>query len=349
MTYPDSGPTTVASLRSAHWTALPPAPIAAYDPTTRVWTKLPAAPITARAGADYVWTGSLLFIWGSYADRTDSVADGAVYDPATRRWAALPLPPFSGIGPSAAVWTGSAVVLLTSPRAQPSGNGPEVVYAQSYDPTRNAWTPLPKLALPPDHGLGELSAVAVDRRVFTWEMWSHTVAKPDGSSTTSGVDAYQLDTETTQWSSNTLAPKGSSGVLGPLWTGREILVPTLSIWCGGCAGPPSINASGVRMDPRSSTVRSLPHGPVSDLNASYVWTGAVVLGVGADAEVGSARPGDTAAWNPRTNAWTSLPRAPLAGQDPVAVWTGTSLLVWGTLYAAGGSTSSATTGLRLGQ
>ncbi len=108
-----------------------------------------------------------------------------------------------------------------------------------------------------------------------------------------------------------------------------------------------INASGVRMDPRSSTLRPLPHGPVSDLNASYVWTGAVLLGVGANAEVGSARPGDTAAWDPGTNAWTALPRAPLAGQDPVTVWTGTSLLVWGPLYAPGGSTSSATTGLRL--
>jgi hypothetical protein len=240
---------------------------AAYDPATRVWTKLAAAPISARAGADYVWTGSLLFIWGSYADRTDSVADGAVYDPATRRWTTLPPPPFSGLGPSAAVWTGSAVVLLTSPRAEPSGGGPEVVYAQSYDPARNAWTPLPKLGLPPNHGLGELSAVAVGGHVFTWAMWSHTVAKPDSSSTMSGVDAYQLDTGTTQWSRNTLAPKGYS-VLGPLWTGREILVPTLSIWCGGCAGAPSINASGARMDPRSSTLQSLPHGPVSDLNAS---------------------------------------------------------------------------------
>lgn len=378
--YPATGPTTVAGLRTAHWNALPPAPIAvrggaggawtgtrmlvwggsdgnrsyadgtAYDPASRVWTKLSAAPISGRAGADYVWTGRLLFIWGSYADRTDSVADGAVYDPATRRWTTLPPPPFSGLGPSAAVWTGSTVVLLTSPRAaEPSGNGPEIVYAQSYDSARNAWTPLPKLELPADHGLGELSAVAVGGHVFMWAMWSHTVAMPNSSSGTSGVDAYQLDTATTQWSRNTLAPGDSSGVLGPLWTGREILVPTLSTWCGGCAGPARINASGVRIDPRASTIRSLPHGPVSDLNASYVWTGAVVLGVGANAQVGSAKPGDTAAWDPGTNAWTTLPRAPLAAYDPVAVWTGTSLLVWGTLYAPGRSTtSSATTGLQFG-
>ena len=379
VTYPVSGPTTVAALRTAHWNPLPPAPIAArggavgvwtgtrllvwggsdgnrpyadgaaYDPAARVWTKLPAAPISGRAGADYVWTGSLLFIWGSYSDLTDSVTDGAVYDPATARWTTVPPPPFSDLGPSAAVWTGSTVVLLTSPRAGPSGNGPDIVYAQSYDPTRNVWTPLPTLALPPDHGLGELSAVAVGGHVFTWAMWSHTVAKPNSSSTTSGVDSYQLDASTMQWSRNTLAPGDSSGVLGPLWTGREILVPVLSTWCGGCAGPARINASGVRIDPRTSTMRPLPHGPVSDLNANYVWTGAVVLGIGANAQVGSARPGDTAAWDPGRNAWTTLPRAPLAADDPVAVWTGTSLLVWGALFAPGGSsTSSATTGLSFG-
>lgn len=85
------------------------------------------------------------------------------------------------------------------------------------------------------------------------------------------------------------------------------------------------------------------------LIASYVWTGAVVLGVGTTVEAGSAGPGDAAAWDPGTNAWTPLPPAPLAGQDPVAVWTGTSLLVWGTLYTSNGSKLSATTGLRLGQ
>ena len=379
VTYPATGPTTVAALRTAAWSALPPAPIAvrgsavgvwtgtqmlvwggsdgdryyadgaAYDPATRVWTRLPAAPISGRAGADYVWTGRLLFIWGSYGDRTDSVADGAVYDPATRRWTTLPPPPFSGLGQSAAVWTGSTVVLLTSPqRAEPSGNGADVVNAQSYDPARNAWTPLPKLVLPRDHGLGELSAVAVDGHVFTWAMWSHTVGSANSSSTSFGVDSYQFDTATTRWSRNTLVPGDSNGMLGPLWTGREIVVPTLSQWCGGCAGPPRINASGVRMDPRASTMRPLPHGPASDLNASYVWTGAVVLGVGANVQVGSAGPGDTAAWNPGTNAWTTLPRAPLAADAPVAVWTGTSLLIWGTLFPPGASTSSSTTGLRLG-
>ena len=378
VTYPAGGPTTVAALRTAHWNALPPAPIAvrngavgawtgtqmivwggsdghrsyadgaAYDPATRVWTKLPAAPISARAGADYVWTGSVLFVWGSAADRTDSVAGGAVYDPATRRWTTLPPPPFSGLGPSAAVWTGSTVVLLNSPRAEPSGNGPDIVYAQSYDPARNAWTPLPTLGLPPDHGIAELSAVAVGGHVFSWAMWSHTVQYLNNSTTASGVDAYQLDTGTTQWS-RTLAPTGDSGVRGPLWTGREIVVPTLSTWCGeGCTGPLRLNASGARMDPRSSTSRPLPHGPVSDLTATYVWTGAVVLGVGANAGMGSARPGDTAAWDPATNTWTALPGAPLAGQDPVTVWTGTSLLLWGKLYVPGGTRLSATTGLRLG-
>jgi hypothetical protein len=377
--YPASGPTTVAALRTASWSTLLPAPIAvrngavsawtgsqmlvwggsdgnrsyadgaAYDPATQVWTKLPAAPISARAGADCVWTGSLLFIWGSYADRTDSETDGAVYDPATRRWTTVPPPPFSDLGPSAAVWTGSSVVLLTSPRRQPSGNGPEVLYAQSYDPARNAWTPLPKLGLPPDHGLGELSAVAVGGHVFAWAMWSHTTSKADSSTTTSGVDGYQLDTATTQWSRNTLAPGEGTGVFGPLWTGREIVVPTLPTWCGGCAGPMRANASGVRIDPRTTTMRPLPHGPVSDLNASFVWTGAAVLGVGANAQVGGARPGDTAAWDPQTNAWTTLTPAPLVADDPVAVWTGTSLLVWGTLFAPGGpNTSSATTGLRFG-
>ena len=103
------------------------------------------------------------------------------------------------------------------------------------------------------------------------------------------------------------------------------------------------------MNPRASTLLPLPHGPVSDLNASYVWTGAVLLGVGANAQMGNARPGDTAAWDPGTNAWTRMPRAPVSAYHPVAVWTGTSLLVWGTLYAPGGSKPSATTGLRLGQ
>lgn len=174
-TYPTSAPVTVAALRTAAWSELPAAPIAArtgavgvwtgsqmiiwggsdgnrtyadgaaYNPATRVWTKLPAAPISGRAGADYVWTGSVLFIWGSYADRTDSVTDGAVYSPATRRWTTLPPPPHNGVGPSAAVWSGSALVLLTSPGIDPAGNGPDVAYAQSYDLKRNAWTSLPNV------------------------------------------------------------------------------------------------------------------------------------------------------------------------------------------------------------
>ena len=257
MTYPASGPATVAALRTAHWDVLPPAPIAvrdgalgvwtgtqmivwggadnsrtyadgaAYDPAARVWTMLPAAPISARAGADAVWTGSELFIWGSYADRTDSVTDGAVYDPATRRWTTLPPPPFSGPGPSAAVWTGSTVVLLTSPGPEPSRDGPQVVFAQSYNPARNAWTPLPKLGLPPGHGLGELSAVAVGGHIFTWAMWSQTAGQPESSSTFSGVDSRQLDAATTQWSRNTLAVGDGSGCsarCGP--DGR--------LWCPPC-------------------------------------------------------------------------------------------------------------------
>jgi hypothetical protein len=76
--------------------------------------------------------------------------------------------------------------------------------------------------------------------VFIWAMWSHTAWMPNSSSTTYGVDAYQLDNESTRWSRTALAPTGNfDGVVGPLWTGREIVVPTLSIGCGGCLGRPS--------------------------------------------------------------------------------------------------------------
>lgn len=373
VSYPTTGPGTVAALRHDTWSTLPPAPIAvrsgavgvwtgsrmivwggandtgryyadgaAYDPAARQWTTLPPAPISARADASYVWTGGMLFVWGGQTGASGFATDGAVYDPGARHWTKLPPAPSPVAGASVAVWTGSRVVLLTSATAS-SRQGVQAVHAQAYDPARESWSRLPDLHLPSQHGMFTLAAVAVGQRVYVWSMWAHeTYRSPSSVSSVAGVDPYLLDTSVGRWRVSPFASPGRKAVFQPLWTGREIVVPATGIWCGPCSHPPDANATGVRFDPRTGVSATLAHGPVSDPGNPFVWTGAGLLGLGGR---------DVAAWDPASNAWTRLTKAPLGVELPVTVWTGRALLVWGRTYtvAGNGRTASAgTDGLRFG-
>jgi hypothetical protein len=285
-----------------------------------------------------------LFIWGGQTGQQQRyLTDGAVYDPATRQWTKLPPAPSPAAGASVAVRTGSRVVLLTSAAAS-FGQGVETVHAQAYDPAHESWTRLPDRHLPSQHEMLTLVGVAVGQRVYVWSMWAHE-AHPGPSaslSIVSGVDPYVLDTSAGRWRATSFAPPDHKEVYGPLWTGREIVVPTTGIWCGPCSHPPDVNATGVRFDPRTGTSTTLPHGPASDPGSPFVWTGAALLGLGGRSP---------AAWDPATNTWTRLANAPVGVEGPVTVWTGRALLVWGPTYTLAGTGSTAaagTGGLRFG-
>jgi len=164
----------------------------------------------------------------------------------------------------------------------------------------------------------------------------------------------RLEVGSRRWVSNTLALPDHAVSSTPLWTGRDIAMPAINTWLGASArGPSPTNVSGLMLDPATSSTRPIRHGPVDDLNAEYLWTGAALLGFNTGTETSDANghvyPGRAAAWDPTANIWTRLPNAPLAGYQTVAVWTGKSLLIWGQLATPRGANHVATTGLEFGQ
>src|SRR5664279_758510 len=109
--------------------------------------------------------------------------------------------------------------------------------------------------------------------------------------------------------------------------------------------------TGVSLDPKTGARTRIPHGPVDDLNATYLWTGAELLAVDTTTERDGGgshdRPGEAAVWNPTTRKWTRLPNAPLYGDDQsTTVWTGSEVLIWGMLSTRSG-TPDTHTGIEL--
>jgi hypothetical protein len=323
---------------------------AAYDPTAKTWSMLPAAPIAGREYATSVWTGRSLFIWGGFTNASTGTpaTDGALYTPSDHSWTKLPPSPITGYQQSLALVSGQTVIVLTTPR----GNNADVVHADSYNPATNKWSRLPDLKLPTGHTIINMATLANGDQIYLWSMWSNPVT--NGSETIGyfGIDGFTLNAETRQWSANALAPQAVRNVAQPLWTGRLILIPASQPFCGGCSGPIVLNRAGIALNPRDATTSVIPHGPVDDLDPTYLWTGAALLAVNTTSLLGTSLPGEAAVWNPVTSIWTRLPDAPAgSSQDPVTVWTGSSLLMWGVFaHYDGGSAQSAaqTTGLQLG-
>lgn len=380
-------PATASSIASSQWSYLPAAPIrgrssavgawtgtemliwggatarqeqlladgAAYDPATRVWSMLPAAPIAARTYAASVWTGRSLFIWGgnTSSDAVGPAVDGALYTPVDHSWVKLPPAPVIGYQQVVALRSGELVILLSTPRG---GDG-SVVNVQSYRSSTNSWSRLPDLHLPAGHGVVQVAAIAAGDRIYLWSLWNNfNVVSPNETRGFSGIDGFTFDVPSHQWTANTLAGQPVKAVAGPLWTGQQILLPAAQPFRGAGSGPFVTNRTGLTLNPADSTTSVIPHGPVDDLNPTYLWTGAALLAVNTQATMsgGTASPsfpGEAAVWDPHTQIWARLPDAPAGAADsPVTIWTGTSLLIWGQFahYDGASSTAQQTAGLQLG-
>ena len=131
---------------------------------------------------------------------------------------------------------------------------------------------------------------------------------------------------TGDWRSIAAAPVPAQAVGGAVWTGREMLVLTLS---GELLG----------YDPAGNRWRTLADLPLRARHRSaIVWTGALlVVWGGCDAIVAQCDDmplrdefADGAAYDPATNAWHTLAPSPLVARDrPHAVWTGREVVIWG--------------------
>ena len=323
---------------------------AAYNPTTRRWTKLPASPLSARSGAASVWTGHLLFIWGGTGARDHRDTDGALYDPATERWTRLGAAPVPAHSSVQVLWTGTKILLLSMPPGRTSDH----LTLQAYDPATRRWAVLPTLHLRTGREGYFATGVMAGNELMVWLHWTHETKTHDGFELASGIDGYRLDPSRPAWALDAFTSPPNDTVDTAFWTGQQVVIPASQLWCGYCPGPYRSDSKGLRVDPTTLAVHTIPHGPADDLGAAYLWTGSVLLAVNTTASSSgpsgqTVNPGRAAYWQPSMNRWTQLPSAPLSGGDAVTVWTGHSLLVWGQLSPSDqtGPTGSHTAGLQL--
>lgn len=315
---------SAATLAGYHWSALPPAPIAArtgaasawtgrqlliwggddgprgdqlvgdgaaYDPTAKRWTKLPAAPISARTQMATVWTGSELFIWGG--DAADGISkNGALYNPATMKWRTLPSSPLSGRAGAQAVWVDNEVIVISG--YPPASSTSQEVYTDlaAFSPTTNRWTPLAPMPLTANQQVLAVVAVATDDRLYAWEEWQHAVNNADGSGTIySGIDLYIFDPTRNTWTPDTAASRPTDG---------------------------------------------LDHNNAPDGIGTALWTGTNILVPFAQLWCGlcpgpAILPSPGRLLDPGTNTWTKIPPGPIDSLGPNGlVWTGTTLIAFDT-------------------
>ncbi|HEY8728112.1 MAG TPA: hypothetical protein VIL94_00910, partial [Acidothermaceae bacterium] len=315
---------TAAALAHDHWSALPPAPLAArtemagawsghqfvvwggmgganrdqlfgdgaaYDPATQTWTTLPAAPISARSAVAGVWTGSQLFIWGGYTQLTDNAqraaADGALYDPATRVWRKLPPGPLSARADAQAFWLGGKVIVLGGHPAVTSATLYSNVDVAMFDPATNTWSKATAMPTNKDQSVVVIAAAATNDRVYVWREWGHWVDNGDNStSTTWGIESLVFDPATSTWLAGPpQSPSAPAGFTAAVWTGDAIYVPDNDYWCGGCSGPARLGGPGHVLDPRTNTWTMMPAGPVDSLRPSALWTGGALLAFNTTTEM----------------------------------------------------------------
>jgi hypothetical protein len=276
-----------------------------YDPAADQWRPLPSAPLAGRFDHVAVWTGTEMLVFGG-RDAKDAFGDGAAFDPKTATWRKLA----SKGAPSArsspgAVWTGRELVVVAG--RGPAGKPRDDAFA--YDPAKDAWRPLGKLA-PRD----EPTAVWTGEQIVVWGGVG-PAATPRGERL---VDD--------QW--KPLASAGAPPVRPQqvvIWAGERLVV-----W-GGREADDAFANDGARWDPVADAWT-----PTSTVNAhrrmvqGAVLTGDVVavLGDAADALDMDDPPGSLGLYNPVQDQWWSV-AGPYASEGIAIAWTGHELVAWG--------------------
>ena len=313
---------TAAALAHDHWSALPPAPLAArtemagawtghqfvvwggmgganrdqrfgdgaaYDPATQAWTTLPAAPISARSSMASVWTGSRLFIWGGSTQLTDgalrTAADGALYDPATKTWRKLPAAPLSARKYAQAFWLDGKVIVLGGQPAVTSATVESNTDLAMFDPATNTWSKAIAMPTKKDELVLAIVAAATDDHLYVWQEWAHYTDEGGGSTgTTSGIDFSVFDPATSTWSSDVPSANAANA---PAGIGS-------ALWTGNAIYVPD----------------------------TYPWCG--------DCAGPPHLDGPGHLLDPRTNTWTTMPAGPVDSGQPSELWTGSALLAFNT-------------------
>lgn len=280
---------------------------------------LPPANVGALQEA-FAWTGNELLVWGGVGLHTENGGcvpcnGGGAYDPKNDAWRTLsPVDAPTARDWAASVWTGKYFVtwgglprVIHSPTSEDSLGG-------MYDPTADAWKPLPKSEQPEWRWQHDL--IWTGKFVVVW-----------GGANSSNVhlcNGGRFDLEAATWIPMSLAG-APSGCLGPaaVWTGTELLV-----WGGELAGSSEeLTSSGAAYDPERDSWRpiSAVGAPSARTRPAAVWTGREMLVYGGNAGV------DARAYDPASDTWRSLSLVGAPGQHirGDAVWTGTELLLWG--------------------
>ena len=303
-----------------------------------------------RVGHSAVWTGSLMIVWGGYANT------GGRYDPLIDSWTPTstldaPAPRYN----QTAVWTGSLMIVWGgSPDSGPHGTGGR------YDPVADTWTPTSPVDAPiPRYNH---SAVWTGSLMIVWGGFMNSSPFDSGGrydpmtdtwAPTSTLDApagrYQhtsvwtdtrmvvwggygsgdhlntggrYDPATDSWApTSTLYAPSARSYHTAVWTGSQMI-----IW-GGYANSYPFDSGG-RYDPAADTWKpvSLQNAPSGRVTHTAVWTGSRMLVWGGDYAAATG-----GRYNPVTDKWTptSTQNAPDARTNHTAVWTGSRMIVWG--------------------
>ncbi|HEX9969144.1 MAG TPA: hypothetical protein VGB03_03320 [Acidimicrobiales bacterium] len=314
---------------------------AAYDPAARRWRRIADAPIANRYRHKAVWTGREMIVWGGVVTgsggRSDR-PDGAAYDPATDTWrriATSPLP-----GPSrtsldagqAVVWTGREMIAWG--RVFDGGYATE---GAAYDPATDRWR---RVAALPEARQGPPELFATPEGVLASGRVAGVPKTLDPQRgelyrLTAEVDLYDPDTDT--WKPlppSELSPRGG---VGPVWSGRELLVPGIATT--QVADPYRITAR-YRPDEQRWVDMAVAPAPPGFGLASKVWAGRELLLTGTVPDGGPRSPYRKPvayAYDPETDRWRDVPPPPDDLFDDTsgrAVWTGSGVLLWtGTTFA----------------
>lgn len=316
-----------------------------WRPITARW--LDPGPLQPRGGHSVIWSGDEMIVWGGRTDEdtSSSFNDGAAYNQATQTWRMLASTELGARYDHIAVWTGSEMLIVGG------SDG-----AASYDPTIDAWRPLPD------------APFAVNRNVgWAWSSGQLIVWQPR----TDQVAAF--DPEFNEWT--TLPPTGLEPADGVLRSGQGTVVALAVV-----EGSESEIASAV-WDELTGTWRPLPDfvnggsfpaTPLDLIVTSSVRNGRLLVwnqaglsaatslvapewqvldAIAIDTCEGTGQPidqddllvaiswcGADAVFNDLDLSWQSI-ELPGWGDRYTTVWTGTELLSWGDTccYGTGGA------------
>ncbi len=306
-----------------------------YSPAGDSWTPIST---TNAPGSRYkhsaVWASGItgrpptMIVWGG-DDSGQPVGSGGQYDPAADSWT----PTEVQTGPEArtghvAAWTGSEMIVWggfdsSTKTYFSSGN--------RYDPTLDAWTPIPDTGAP--QGRSGATEVWSGSEMIVWGGYVPGTDPASGApikvalntggrfNPTGGLNGNGTWTAT----SSVNAPDARQ-LHSAVWTGSRMIV-----W-GGLSGTSRFNTGG-RYSPAGDawTPTSTNGAPSSRQQHSAVWTGSqMIVWGGYDGTYLNTG----GRYDPATDTWTptSLTGAPPIRRDHAAVWTGAPtnrMLVWG--------------------